>query len=210
MTQDYRGFKVHDDVDLGDAGCAAELAALERWKGNHELTRSERLHLDAWTNRNNLNNAIAFLDGKRPEDYFGEDATLDQVHGQAWHPDVCDDTHLGLGCVVHQIWDHHLRDKPDEIVHHPHRQSRMCARHGHLVGAHAAHHETLIRECQHKEAVLSKVTETYGLTAEERPKWRFDADHTLVIDTSDHPTLTQRHIREVINQHFPDAAIQAL
>lgn len=210
MTQEYKGFKVHDDVDLGDAGCDAELAVLERWKANEELTPDERRHLDAWTTRNNLDNAIAYLRGKRPEDFFGPDATLDQVHGQAWHPDVCKDVTQGKGCVVHQVWDHRLRDQPDKIVHHPHHQHRLCERHSHLKGQHQEHHDTLIRECQLKEAFLAKVTETYGLEAQERPSWSFDRTHALVVNTAGHPKLSSRHVRQVQNDHFPDAPITVL
>lgn len=210
MTQDYKGFKVHDDVDLGEAGCVAELAALERWKANHELTPDERKHLDAWTTRNNLDNAIAFLRGKKPEDYFGEGATLDQVHGQAWHPDVCEGVERGQGCVIHQVWDHRLRGEPEKIVHHPHHQHRLCERHGHLKGKHQEHHDTLVAECQHKEAVMGKITETYGLTNDERPAWSFDAEHALVVDTTGHAKLSARHVREVVNNHFADAPIKVV
>lgn len=210
MTQTYKGFTVHDDVDLGDAGSPAELAALERWKGNHELTTDERRHLDAWTTRQNLDNAIAFLKGKTPADYFGEGATIDQVHGQAWTPDVCEGVTEGKGCVVHQVWDHRLREEPEKIVHHPHHQHRLCERHAHLEGAHQDHHETLVRECQHKEAVMSKITDTYGLEVHERPVWRFDAAGTFIVDTTGHPKLSSRHVREIVNAHFADAAIKVI
>lgn len=210
MTQDYKGFKVHDDVDLGNEGSPEELAALERWRGNHELTPEERRHLDAWTTRKNLDRVIEFLDGTHPTAYFGNDATLDQVHGQTWHPDVCEDMHLGKGCAVHQVWDHRLRETPEEIVHHPHRQHQVCARHAHLTGQHREHHETLLAECRHKEKVLGKIIDTHGLTVHDRPKWYYDKDHTLVIDTTDHPVLQPRHVRGVVIDYFSDAAIKVI
>lgn len=204
MTQTYQGHPVHDDVTLYvDAHSDnEEEQVLGLWKAGEDLGPRERAILNAWTTRKNLDAALKFLDGKDYRAAFGFD-TLDQVHGQSWSPDVC-------GCTIHQVWDHRLRDAaPNEIVHHAHRLHTLCDRHAPLVGPddHAAHHERLLAECRHKESVLTAVTEAHGLQPHERPAWRYNADHELVIDTTAHPVLRPHHVNRVVEEQFPKSVV---
>jgi hypothetical protein len=217
MTQtfhaaDGKTYDVHDDVELERPGAAeggpVEASVLARWRANEELDPDERRVLAAWTTRANLHSAAKWLDGK-PLSEFGFE-TLDQVHGQAWHPDVCDGIHKGEGCVVHQVFDHRLRHGGEEITVHAHRSHKTCARHSTVeFKDHHHHQDHLQKETRHKEAVLSAITDKHGLKVDDRPAWHFNDKHELVIVTTGHPHLSRRHVLDVL-QEFPDHAVHVV
>lgn len=198
MTQTYRDHPVHDDhlIYAPNHNEGDENAALSRWRSDEELTAIERVYLTAWNNRRNLDSAIKWLNGKDYRKEFGFE-TLDQVHGQSWAPDSC-------GCVVHQVWDHRLRETPELIVHHAHRSHMICERHEGKFKDHHAHHAALLVESRHKEVVLNTVAERYQTT---RPEWSFNDQGHLEIDTTNHPKLTPRHVNAVIAEDFPTHTI---
>jgi hypothetical protein len=172
------------------------------WKAGEELHDLDRAFLTAWQNRANLESAWRFLgDGPHYTDHFGPDATLDQVHGQGWSPDTC-------GCTHHQVYDHHKRGEEGNELR-SHRIHKLCDRHA-SVGhpdRHAEHHERLVRECQHKEAVLNAVTDAHGLEAKDRPTWHYSKEHELVIDTTGHPVLRPEHVNRIVQEQFSHAVV---
>jgi hypothetical protein len=91
-----------------------------------ELSKKQRARLRGIDHIINVNRALQFLDGRdyrSPNDLFGVDGTLCQVHGNLWKPDTC-------GCELSFIFDHWLRERPKEIVHYPHHfRVLACARH---------------------------------------------------------------------------------
>lgn len=216
MTQTYTArdgseHPIRDDHLIYPEGWTArhEAAVLELWKAGEELEPADRAYLEAWTNRNNLENALKFLKGKHYSAYGF--ATLCQVHGQRWSPDVCD-------CIVHQVFDHHERHTEITAIH-PHHQHKVCDRHAHLKAApephhqaltHVEHHDTLMTECRHKEAVLHAITTMHGLEPHDRPAWRFTENHELAIDTTAHPVLTPQHVHMAIRDQFPDHVIHVV
>lgn len=200
-------YPVHEDVELSVPG-SDESAVLAKWRANEELDKTERRVLAAINTRDNLYSAAKWLAGK-PLSEFGFE-TLDQVHGQAWHPDVCDGKHTGDGCVVHQVWDHRLRHGGEEIKVHAHRSHQTCARHSTIdFTDHHHHQDHLQKEARHKEAVLTRITDHHGLTHEQRPAWSFNEKHELVIDTAGHAHLSRRHVLDVL-QEFPDHPIHVV
>lgn len=169
---------------------------LAQWKAGVELHPLDRKFLEAWTNRNNLESAWAWLDGDYRDHGF---ETLCQVHGQAWSPDTC-------GCKVHQVFDHHLRGGDGPIEVRPHRLHTVCDRHAGATD-HVEHHALLVKECQHKEAVLSAVMSAHGLKDHQRPAWRYNEAHELEIDTSGHPVLTPQHVNRILREQFSHAVV---
>jgi len=209
MTQSFtvanKTYPVNDDHELSVPG-ADESAVLAKWKTNAELDPEERRVLAAINNRENLTRAAAWLDGKELAEFGFE--TLDQVHGQTWHPDVCEGLSSGTGCEVHQVWDHRLRHTGEGIVVHAHRSHRTCERHATLsFKDHHEHQAHLQAECAHKEAVLSAITDHVGLHPTDRPAWRFNENHELEIDTTSHPVITPQHVNRVIRDNFPQHVI---
>lgn len=213
MTQSYTtgdGFKhpISDEFLLYPPGWteAAENEVRGRWRSGEELSADERVYLDAWTNRENLERAWKWLgvDKGHPSytDHFGDEGTLDQVHGQAWSPDTC-------GCTVHHVFDHNRRHEPGNEIK-PHRTHVLCDRHAtlpHLAVDATAHHEHLLKECQHKEAVMAAITDAHGLEHSDRPRWYFNENHELVVDTSTHPTLHVDSVRHALRDQFAHSVI---
>lgn len=199
MTQTYRDHPVHDDVVLYVDGHtdAEEAAVLDRWRAGEEPTDRERAILEAWTTRRNLDNALKWLGDTDYREAFGF-ATLDQVHGQSWSPDVC-------GCTHHQVFDHRERHSGNVTIH-SHRIHKLCDRHARLnvlPEDHKEHHERLLAECRHKEEVLAAITQANGLEPHDRPVWHYNHDHELVIDTTVHPHLTPENVNPILREQFP-------
>ncbi len=209
-TRDGVEHPIRDDHLIYPPGWTqeAEDAALVAWRANVELNPVDRQYLDAWTNRENLERAWAWLDGDYRDHGF---ETLCQVHGQAWSPDVCEGTHKGEGCVVPQVFDHQLRHGGEGLVVHAHRSHVTCARHSTITFKdHHHHQEHLLGEVRHKEAVLHAITERNGLKPDQRPKWRYTGNHELEIDTSGHPHLTPRHVRDVLREDFSGHVVHVI
>jgi hypothetical protein len=210
MTQTFtarngKTYPLHDDVDL-PAPKADEAALIAKWRSNAELDKDERRLLAQINTRDNLHSAADWLGDEELSEFGFE--TLDQVHGQSWHPDVCEGQASREGCVVHQVFDHRLRDTPDQIKVHAHRIHQTCSRHATLTFKdHHEHQAHLESECFHKERVLAAITDRYGLSNQERPAWRFNENHELEIDTNGHPSLKPQHVIQVIHQDFPQHVI---
>lgn len=83
------------------------------------LNERERRLLEAWTNRRNIDKALAWI---APHDYadFGFE-TACQVHGNS-HSIPC-------GCHVHLVFDHHKRDRLTDEDKHPFRAVEVCELH---------------------------------------------------------------------------------
>lgn len=122
-----------------------------------------------------LNNIVRFLQGAHWSEYTCSEGkpfeTIDQVHGQTWHPDTC-------GCKFDQIFSHHCvinqiessgkiyadhkagklseaeRDraigKLKPVPVHPHRTKHACHRHkDHLeTEGHRHHYRKVMEEHQ--------------------------------------------------------------
>jgi hypothetical protein len=198
ITADGVKHPIRDDFLIYPEGWTEpeENRVLERWRAGVELPADEREYLTAWNNRNNLETAWKWLDGDYRDHGF---TTLCQVHGQSWSPDVC-------GCTIHQVFDHHTRSSEEPIEIRPHRLHKVCERHAGVTD-HVEHHDTLIEECRHKEAVLSAVTDAHGLEVKDRPAWSFNENHELVIDTSTHAVLTPQHVNRIIQEQFSHAVV---
>lgn len=110
-----------------------EKAAITRWQATapadkpwlrhrDPLSPRQLKYLDAWTNRNNMNSALAYLKGRDYREFGFE--TLCQVHGNL-HTFPC-------GCKHHVIFDHHKRElgyEDSDIK--PLRAEEVCDRHRH-------------------------------------------------------------------------------
>ncbi len=108
-----------------------EAEAVEAWRANQRLNHEQRSYLTAWTNRQNIANAVRVLgaDAHKLHGFEG----VDQLHGNT-HAHPC-------GCEIHVVFDHHQRHalKPEHI--RPHRIERQCrghAQHKDVQGLHAA------------------------------------------------------------------------
>lgn len=95
---------------------------MQAWAQGLDLTPRQRLLLDAWTNRNNINKALAWI---APHDYrdFGFE-TACQIHGNN-HQRPC-------GCSFDLVFDHHKRDGLTDWDMHPFRERWRCETHGRL------------------------------------------------------------------------------
>jgi len=211
MTQTFtarngKTYPLHDDVELpGPKEDEATLIA--KWRSNAELSIPERALLSKINTRDNLHSAADWLGDKELAEFGFE--TLDQVHGQSWHPDVCEGQARREGCVIHQVFDHRLRHTGEGIVVHAHRSHQTCARHATLsFKDHHEHQAHLEGECAHKEKVLAAICDRYGLTHQQRPAWRFNENHELEIDTNGHPILRPQHVNAVVHKDFPQHVIR--
>lgn len=199
-------YPLHDDVELPGPE-DDEPALIAKWRSNAELTKDERALLTKINTRDNLHSAADWLDAKELAEFGLE--TLDQVHGQSWSPDVCEDQAKGEGCVIHQVWDHRLRHTGDGITVHAHRSHKTCSRHATLsFKDHHEHQAHMEGECRHKGKVLAAICDRYGLTHQQAPAWRFTENHELEIDTSGHPVLSPQHVIKVVHEDFPDHVIR--
>lgn len=117
--------------------------AFEAWATGGMLNERERLLLDAWTNRGNINRALAWIAPFTWRDLGFETAC--QVHGNSHS--------LECGCQVHLVFDHHKRAETEKDVR-PFRAPLVCEAHRHLNSVEAiyeaaCHHD---RERQKKAA----------------------------------------------------------
>lgn len=107
------------------------ISGADKLAGGRPLADDERSRLEAVTHVINLNRALAWLAGRDYREIFGDDATLDQVHGNSLTADC--------GCVVQHMFDHSRRHEAGNPVH-PHHSLKHCAGHAHMKGDFRAHH----------------------------------------------------------------------
>lgn len=100
------------------------LAALSQTRKNLHaypvITTKERAMITACDAVVNMWNAVKFLQGRDHTELFEH---IDQVHGQ----------HVShsCGCMLREIFDHHLRHIPDK-PNHPHTPIFVCDKHVHM------------------------------------------------------------------------------
>lgn len=104
---------------LSESQRKAYIAEYEVWKRGGELNARERLLLDAWTNRGNINSALAWIAPHTFRDLGFETAC--QVHGNS-HSIAC-------GCKVHIVFDHHRRAEITDDDKRPFRAVEVCELH---------------------------------------------------------------------------------
>lgn len=94
--------------------------AFEAWITGGLLNDRERLLLDAWTNRNNINRALAYTRRWR-WDWRQAFETVCQIHGNR-HERPC-------GCAFHLVFDHHKRGELTDADIIPIAAERLCPQH---------------------------------------------------------------------------------
>lgn len=109
----------HPGVDASDDAHKQYSRQFEAWVTGGILNDRERLLLDAWTNRNNINRALAWIAPHTFRDLGFETAC--QVHGNSHS--------LACGCKVHLVFDHHRRAELTDEDKLPFRAVEVCDLH---------------------------------------------------------------------------------
>lgn len=110
--------------------------AFEAWATGGLLNDRERMLLDAWTNRKNINKALAWIAPWTYRDFGFETAC--QVHGNSWEAEC--------GCKFHIVIDHHLRPNYTTADRYPFRAVNVCEAHQRCNSVEAAFW-TAARDC---------------------------------------------------------------